>query len=121
MPVPTKEKQKAVITRVVKEVKNYLGEKLDKIILFGSYARGDYDEHSDIDIMVLADIEPDETPKYRNGIFEISHNIGFKNDILVSLMIKSSKFFNANLQTLGFYKNIIREGKLLYGFDGKRS
>ena len=33
-----------------------LGDKLDKVILYGSYARGDYDDESDIDIMVLADI-----------------------------------------------------------------
>jgi len=31
-----------------------LGNRLCKIILYGSYARGDYKEYSDLDIMVLA-------------------------------------------------------------------
>jgi predicted nucleotidyltransferase len=35
---------------VVKSTWNY-----DKIILFGSYAKGNYDEHSDIDIAVVFD------------------------------------------------------------------
>lgn len=36
-----------------RQVKDILHDKLTKIILYGSYARGDYKENSDIDIMVL--------------------------------------------------------------------
>ncbi|MDR0691632.1 MAG: nucleotidyltransferase domain-containing protein [Prevotellaceae bacterium] len=36
--------------RVVKSTFNY-----DKIILFGSYSKGDFNEHSDIDIAVVFD------------------------------------------------------------------
>ena len=113
----SKEKQKTITARIVKEVKDYLGEKLDKIILYGSYARGDYDDESDIDIMILAHIERQETPKYRNEIFEISHEIGLQNNILVSLEINSSKYFEKYSQVLGFYKNVIKEGKLLYAVN----
>jgi uncharacterized protein len=45
-----------------------LGEKLEKVILFGSYARGDYDEESDIDIMVIADIALGEANETRDKI-----------------------------------------------------
>ena len=38
----------------------------DKIILFGSCARGDADEQSDIDILVISDREKD-LPRYRRG------------------------------------------------------
>ena len=34
-------------------VKMILGKSLSKIIVYGSYARGDYREDSDIDIMIL--------------------------------------------------------------------
>lgn len=30
---------------------------VDKIILFGSHARGDFDEESDVDLLVVADLE----------------------------------------------------------------
>ena len=39
----------------------------DKIVLFGSYARGDFDEQSDIDILVISDREND-LPRYRRGL-----------------------------------------------------
>lgn len=37
----------------VREVKRVLGREMDKVIVYGSYARGDYDENSDIDISVI--------------------------------------------------------------------
>ena len=45
---------KAQLTQITKEVsegiQNMLGDKLQNIILYGSYARGDNDDESDIDI-----------------------------------------------------------------------
>ena len=37
-----------------KDVRNLLGSTLDSVIVYGSYARGDYDENSDIDIIIVA-------------------------------------------------------------------
>ena len=42
-----------IIISFANGVKKILGDDLKKIILYGSYARGDYSENSDIDIMVL--------------------------------------------------------------------
>jgi len=39
----------------------------DKIILFGSWARGDADEHSDIDLLVISDREQG-LPRYKRGL-----------------------------------------------------
>ena len=38
------------------EIKKIYGTHLRKIILYGSYARGDYRPDSDVDIMILLDI-----------------------------------------------------------------
>ncbi len=46
------------IKRIIKKFANELkknGIKIDKIILFGSYARGDYKEWSDIDVAVVSE------------------------------------------------------------------
>ena len=40
-----------IILRFSQQVKMIMGSKLDKVILYGSYARGDYNEHSDVDII----------------------------------------------------------------------
>ncbi len=39
----------------------------DKIILFGSWARGNADEQSDIDLLVISDREKD-LPRYQRGL-----------------------------------------------------
>jgi len=38
---------------ISKKIKEKFGEKVANIILFGSYARGDYSEESDIDILII--------------------------------------------------------------------
>ena len=38
------------------EVKNLFGGSLRQVILYGSYARGDYREDSDVDVMILVDL-----------------------------------------------------------------
>lgn len=38
------------------------------IILYGSYARGDYNNSSDIDIMILVDLPETEIKKIENDI-----------------------------------------------------
>ncbi|MDR3012266.1 MAG: nucleotidyltransferase domain-containing protein [Chitinispirillales bacterium] len=113
------EKQAVITERIVKEIKEYLGDKLDKIILYGSYARGDYDEDSDIDILILANIEHTATPKYYPKLRDISHDISLENDVILSLLFNSADFFNANAKTHAFCKNVIREGRILYGSDSR--
>ena len=44
-----------VIQQFTLKLLELLGDRLKKVILYGSYARGDYSENSDIDIMILTD------------------------------------------------------------------
>ena len=43
----------SILKEFIAEISNLLGNRLKKVILYGSYARGDYDKNSDIDIMIL--------------------------------------------------------------------
>jgi predicted nucleotidyltransferase len=58
------------------------GDRLQEVVLYGSYARGDYDEESDIDLMIiLNDLEVDTIEE----IFSLSNLIRC---ILSSNMVK---------------------------------
>ena len=94
---------------------NLFKNQLKQIILFGSYARGDYEEYSDLDIMILVDLKDEEIKQLTNGVIEISSNIGLENDIVISPIIKNINQFNSWLPVLPFYKNVVNEGVTVYG------
>ena len=52
-----------IINEFTNNVKELLGNRVKKIILYGSYARGDYKKNSDIDIMILTDLNFEEIEK----------------------------------------------------------
>ena len=60
--------KKEIILDFSKEIANILGADLKKIILYGSYARGDYRENSDVDIMVLTSLTDVEIEMIENDI-----------------------------------------------------
>ncbi|MDR2592738.1 MAG: nucleotidyltransferase domain-containing protein, partial [Chitinispirillales bacterium] len=91
-----------------------LGDKLEKVILFGSYARGDYDDESDIDIMIIADIALEEAHEVNNKIHDVIGDIGLEYDVLVSLSVDSSDIFRKYKDYSGFYINVQKDGVLLY-------
>lgn len=46
------EKIKNITNEVYEELLKLFEEKIERIILYGSYARGDFDLESDVDIMI---------------------------------------------------------------------
>jgi len=87
-----------------------LGDKLEKIYLYGSYARGDYDEDSDIDIFILADIPQEEAGKTRNKINDLRGYFDLEHDVIVSVHVTGSEIFNGYRSILPFYMNVLKDG-----------
>ena len=97
------------------EINKILGKRVRRIILYGSYARGDYNNSSDIDIMILTDLSDDEIDEYRKKISYLAYDIEEENDfdIMLSPLIKNIDKFNYWLDTLPFYMNVKKEGVVL--------
>ena len=47
------EKIKKILTEVKKYLIESFGDKIRRVILYGSYARGDYNRDSDIDVLIV--------------------------------------------------------------------
>ena len=103
-----------VTSTVVGRLVDLLGDKIYKIILYGSYARGDFDSESDIDIMILINGTDEDVIRYRKDVRRIANDVGLDNDILVSLLIRSRQSFEEWSDVVVFYKNVINEGVTLY-------
>ena len=74
----TKSELKIVLQEVENASKQLYGDKLNKIILYGSYARGDNTEESDIDIMIILDGDIDDVKKMRSLTAEMASNISIE-------------------------------------------
>lgn len=76
---------------------------------------GDYNESSDIDIMILTDLTDDEIIKYREEIWDYAYELEFDNnfDIKLSPLVKNIDKFNYWLEALPFYMNVQKEGVVL--------
>jgi len=86
--------------------------KPDKVILFGSRARGDVRPDSDVDILVVSDKEKN-MPRYKRGLqvrVKLS-NILIPKDILFYTHEDFSRWRNVKQS---FVSTVIREGLVLY-------
>ena len=80
-------------------------DKIKQIILFGSVARGEDNEESDIDILIVSDEWESIDSKITDEIFEFVLN---KNE-LISPHIISEKRFNET-KDFTFLTNVMKEG-----------
>ena len=107
------------LKNITKEVvQSILAEKkvhISKIILFGSYARGDATEGSDIDIMILCKDDNSTAQKHLLDVFHRADKVAFENDILIQIDLQNESFFDEWSEDLPYYKNIKKEGVVLYG------
>jgi predicted nucleotidyltransferase len=99
---------------VVRAAQTVLGGKLDKVILYGSYARGDYDEESDIDIMVLADVPREDALRISFDIDRASGDLSLEHGVLVSVHVTDCATFYKFIDDLPFYTNVTKDGVMLY-------
>lgn len=104
-----------VTKEVVEQVLELVKEDIYKMYLYGSYARGDFDSESDIDIMIILNCSKDKVKQYRKQISKLASRIGLKNDVEVSLLLRDKMSFEQGQRILPFYQNVTREGVALYG------
>jgi predicted nucleotidyltransferase len=99
-----------LLKNIYEKSKSVFPCEIQNIFLYGSYARGDYDNESDVDYLLTVDLDYTDIEKYRKQISEISSELSLENDVLISLHIHPTKQFNQYSNILPFYKNVLSEG-----------
>ena len=102
-----------IIYRFSQELRRILGDKLTKIIVYGSYARGDFRENSDIDIMILVKMSDEEIRLVKNDIYDLAFEFEINTGIEFSPIIKNEDQYEYWIDTLPFYRNVRDEGVVI--------
>ena len=103
--------EEEVLKEFVKRVKEKYGDKVEKIILFGSYARGKVREESDIDMLIITKTEDF---KMRREIAGIAFDLLLKTKKYISAKVISKSDYEQLRETqTSFIKNVTAEGIVL--------
>ena len=103
-----------LIKQYVNEIKQIYGTLLRQIILYGSYARGDFRPDSDIDIMILVDLSEEEIQKSRDRVSDFTYDFNMDYDLLIMPVVKGMAHFKYWSEAYPFYQNVEKEGVNLY-------
>ena len=97
-----------------KAIRNIYGAHLKQVILYGSYARGDFGKDSDVDIMLLVDLPEDKLNTFSDELSELGFEYNVMHDIWFMPVVKNMEHFQYWCQAYPFYSNVAREGISLY-------
>ena len=103
-----------LIEQYVNEIKKIYGSHLRQIILYGSYARGDFGPDSDVDIMILLDMSDMELKTYSQQLSYLTYDYNLDHELDIKPIAKSEKHFQKWMENYPFYANIHKEGVILY-------
>ena len=103
-----------ILGLVTERMKGLFNEKLCSIVLFGSYARGDYEDESDIDVFVMVNMDAADLALYRSEISRFSSRLGLEYDVLLSVKLQDKPTFDKWQDTLPFFINVQKEGVSVY-------
>lgn len=99
-----------LLKKIYSSTTDIVGSALCDVILFGSYARGDYDSESDVDIALIINEDRNEIKRYNRDIINLVSDISLTDDVLVSVCCIPESEFEEYKEAMPFYRNIDIEG-----------
>lgn len=78
-----------LIEQYVEAVKKIYGYHVCQIILYGSYARGDFRPDSDVDIMILVDMSDLELKAYAQKLSYMTYDFNMDHDLDIKPIAKA--------------------------------
>jgi len=96
------------------ELRKIYGSHLRSVILYGSYARGDFTQDSDVDIMILVDLTEEEMEQYSDELAEVGFDYNVTHGIWMMPVVKNQDHFRRWEKVYPFYENVQKEGVKLY-------
>jgi predicted nucleotidyltransferase len=105
-----KKRLRRILRSLKKELKETLGERIEKVILYGSQARGDARDDSDIDVLIVLkdDFKYGEMLKKTSRVVA---NLSLENEVVISRAFVTRQQYEQS--QIPFLMNVRREGLAL--------
>ena len=103
-----------ILKQMVEVYRSVYGSEIVKVVLYGSYARGDNQADSDIDIMILLDLSDIDIKQYRHELSGETFDFNMDHDLDIKPIAKSQQHFQNWVDVYPFYANVKKEGVKLF-------
>ena len=101
--------EKEIIKRFKAEVEKALGDRLDRVVLFGSRARGEAEPDSDFDFLVtVRRLEKEDRTRVR----EIASDLSLECDTVITVLLVPTEDFRED-RYFYLYENVQKEGQIV--------
>ena len=84
---------RGLLEQYVIYMKEIYGSHLRQVILYGSYARGDFRPDSDVDIMILLDMSDLDLKAYSQKLSYMTYDFNMDHDLDIKPIAKSEEHF----------------------------
>ena len=100
-----------ICQRVADSYRHTYGDALQAVFLYGSYARGDFDEYSDVNFAAIVAGERLELQNKRHQLWDETNDLDLEYDVITSPKVIPLAEFEKYKDISAYYRNIQREGK----------
>ena len=99
-----------IVRKLADIYRDVYGDSLDRGLVYGSYARGDQNEYSDIDIVAIVRGNRQELQEQLKDVWDISSDLELEYDTIVSPTVIPFDEFELYRDDVPYYRNIANEG-----------
>ena len=103
------------IAEMIETARRAFGDRLRRVVLYGSYARGDYDAESDVDLLIVADsVSAEARDQLVHAMSELCIRMG---RLIVPSVLDTARWQWLVEEEAPIALNIMREGRVLWSAE----
>jgi predicted nucleotidyltransferase len=105
------ENERAALETFVARLRRHYGDDLLRVVLFGSKARGDFDDESDLDLLVVVRFPDEDYWEHWQRIADIAWEVEFKHSVVTTTIVWSLSVYSRMQRDRSLlYRNIEKDG-----------
>lgn len=99
-----------ILKEIVKAYKSVYGDDIVDILLYGSYARGDYSSDSDVDVVAIVRGDRADLQNRLKDVWDVTSDLELEYETILSPTVIPYDEYIKYKEDLPYYRNIAEEG-----------